>query len=293
MDPGVPMPAPIGTQPEGVRANSLLISVNGMQASLSYALKNAGEKPVQAGLSVYSPLFMWEGTDATYPDKSFPELRVQSGAKQLLIESHVDAYHGGKSVNDKLAQSQLDPLLIVKGADALLSVDRKSARRFRGLVKDGIVSLDDKTLTPNWLLLVSRSWVIDVPAHGSVDMRIDYELKPAFEPISTKDPKLEALLRGNCASVEQVKAAFKMMKLQWPDYGVVQQYRIPVQLGSMAMPPYLTVDFVQEQSWAGLTPRVSVVCQDDGTAAIGTPFLKNIKLRMPGKPLSVLVFLPQ
>lgn len=293
MDSGVPLPAPIGVLPDSVRVNHLLITVRGMKASLRYDVENQGDKPASGWLSVYSPLFMWEGSDTTYPDKSFPELRIQSRAGQIPIETHIDAYHRGQKINDRLTQSQLDPLLIAKGSDAPVRVEQKSSKRFRSLVKDGIVSLDGEMLVPNWLVLVSRSWMIGLPAHGATDLQIDYDLRPAFEPIGTKDPILDTLLRNHCANVDQVAAAFKAMGLSWPEYGVVQQYQIPVRLGSLGAPAWLTVDFAQAQPWAGLTPRVSVVCQENGTAAIGTPFLKALKIRSPSKPLSILVFLPQ
>lgn len=290
--PGLGMPAPVGDVPDALSIDMVTAHVRDLDVAIQYTLKNLDKKPASTALTVYGPLFSWEGIDSSYPDKAFLELQVFVDQKPIKVSQHVAAFYQGEMVNAELARLRIDPLWMARKPDVPLDTASAPHSRLQAAAQIGLVKDLGQGMFPNWYALASHTWHTNVPAQSRRSLTLSYQLRPAYEPYPLNDAKLSSLLHEHCASTEQVQEQIKALGRSSPESVVALKYSIPIGLGNARMPQSVAVEFHQDKTWAGLGPILSFACKAAGETAIGHPGFSDA-LSLGSGSISILVLLPQ
>ena len=290
---GVAVPAPVGHIQDGLAIDNVSIHVRNLDVAIRYTLANNNKKPVSTDLTIYGPLFGWEGVDSRYPDKAFLELQVTVNQEAVKVQRNVIALHHGQLVNDKLTRLHLDPLWMARNPDKPIETSSVPKAKLRAATRDGLIKDFGQGMTPDWYALATHSWHTTVPAQSQRQLTLSYQLRPGFEPFQLNDTKLSKLLNEHCASSEQLKEQIKTLGRTAPEAVVALRYTVPIGLANGRLPQSVSVELTQESAWAGLHPLLSFTCKTNGSAAIGSPAFSQEVSTPIGQPLSILVILPQ
>lgn len=291
----VPIPSPKGVLSDGSRVQGIHVTATDQTANIRYTLLNDQRKQIDGVLTFYSPLFGWSGEDTTYSDRHFPELTVRSGAKSIHPTTRVNAFHDGIDVTRRLSTLKIDPLRVSLRGDALIPMAQLNRKAVDAAIRDRLLTADDGLLTPNWYVQVSHAFHVQFERPDEKYIDIQYKLRPGFEPLPWSDKRLEALASEHCTTIEQLKAATQETGKPLSDFVVAQTYQIPLGLGNAPLPEQVSVDFLQNSLWSGLSPKASFTCHGDDKehSIMGSPSFKATISNLRDRMISILVILPQ
>lgn len=291
--PGVAIPSPAGHVPDVLSIDNVAVYIKDLDVDILYTIKNNDKKVTSTNLTIYGPLFGWEGIDSSYPDKAFLELQVKVDQKPVKTKRNAMALYEGELINAKLAHLHIDPLWAARNPDTPLDAAALPDSKLRSAIQEGLIKDIGQGLVPNWYTLASHSWRTSVPPLSKENLMLSYHLRPAYEPLQLNDSRLSSLLNEHCTGTEQLKEQIKALGRPTPDSVVALRYSIPIGLGNTRIPPLISLQLVQDKSWAGLHPLLSFSCKANGEAAIGHPALSQEISSTTDQSVSILVLLPQ
>jgi hypothetical protein len=285
----VPLPFPVGTIPKNIYSTPVAINIDESTTKLSYVLTNRNQQSQQNTFAIHLPLFAWDGVAAEYADRHFPELRVSTGGKAIAIKSHKIALHNGIDITSELLRAKLDPVRVgALGEESLLDCQQGTKSVYRKLIMKGVLQPAAGCLIPKWYVQVSYSWKQFYKPLSNTEFEIRYMARPGYFPITRNDPMLASYLTAHCGTIETLDKLLPKTTNE-DEYLRLHFYKIPFGLAGLSNDEAI-LNFSPDMKTKPI-PEVSFVCTGSSNArlAIGSPALKNQKVRSGEKVVSILV----
>lgn len=222
----VVFPFPVGSVPNQVALDDVKVTLADGEVNIRYLFSSRSNVAESSLYSVYLPIFSWSGVGAEYSDKHFPELQVFSNGKFNKVSATKVALFNGRVVTRELDKVGLDPVLVGEAGKALLDANLSNKKRYRSLIRKGVLKQTAGLLIPAWSVQVSYWWRHVYQPLTNSEMVIKYSARPGFFQASVSDIKLSSLLMAHCGNVDMfMKLASE--HLSDGDELLIRLYKIP------------------------------------------------------------------
>lgn len=244
------VPGPFRAEPAGGAAlTSAQVVLDGEQVRVALTVTLRGTASIRLDL----PRFAWLGEAETYPDRQFPELKVDVDGRPASPAEQVVATAKGKDITPSLRAAGIDPFAIAETPPFVEAAPGKQAA-LDALVASGAATKAPEGLLANWS--ASRTVRI-VPGAGAHELAFRYTARPAFA-LSTP-AAADVRWPAYCTTLDAAKRVLARHGLRGAI--VTRQYGIPVALDGVR-PRALTLR-VSKQAGAA-----TIVCGAGGKALI-------------------------
>lgn len=222
---GVLLPA-IQTAPiKDFNLNSLNITLKSDNTTnLAYSTRHASEAgPIT--FEINFPAFSWPGGSDDYPDKHFPELRVQQNNAPITATEFVTSKFMESDITNLLKQAQIDPWSIVDTPPIIDNPTDESKHIYQKLISIGAMTFEDDLYTANWSS--SRKLMWKSPSSQDFALNISYKERPGFELLRSNSKQMNSLLTSFCGSKAGIGTLGKS------EYLLVETFKIHTPLGAV------------------------------------------------------------
>lgn len=222
---GVRLP-PIQTAPiKGFNLNSLNISLRSDNTTdLTYSTRDASSVGSIA-FEINFPAFSWPGGSDSYPDKQFPELRVQQNTAAITATEFVTSKFKESDITNLIKQAKIDPWAIVDTPPIIDNPTDQSKHIYQKLISMGAMTFEDDLYTANWSSSRKLTW--QSPSSQDFSLNISYIERPSFELLRSNSKQMNSLLTSFCGSKTGIGALGKS------EYLLVETFKIHTPLGAV------------------------------------------------------------
>ena len=217
---GVPLPGLRSDPPSSVAASAAALEMRGGVVSLTL---HVAVRPSQgAAILLQMPSFGWLGESETYPDRQFPELRIEVDGSPATLSDTFTARAGTANVTAALRKAGVDPYLIIDTPPFVkLKPDDPNALDLQRL---GAIESSEGQWLAKWTVQRTVRTALKAGAHT---VKLVYKARPAI-----------ALMRGSQLTTPAFASAYctSGMEIAKGRSFVVRTFAIPVSIDSKPLP---------------------------------------------------------
>jgi hypothetical protein len=144
--------------------------------------------------SVTMPKFSWRGAADPYPDRQYPELKIDVDGKPAVLDDGFEAFVGSLDVSKQVRDAKLDPFAITD-SPPIVEPARDKGPEFKALEDIGAITQNDDLHLAHWS--ARRIVQLQLP-NGSSRVTLRYNSRPAYHLTSLSELGARDTLSSYC-----------------------------------------------------------------------------------------------
>jgi len=202
---GVPFPGLESDPPQSVTPRSAAVVLSGDQVTLDLAVSATDNA---AALLLNGPRFGWLGAAERYPDRQFPELKIQLNGAAIAPQDRFEATAGGNNITGLLRAADMDPWAITRDPPIATAHAHNpqvlTLLRNAGAIAKAGGAADDGTLyTAKWV--ARRLIAIPVTPAAGATLQLQYDARPGIRGPGGDDRMTNSFARLYCLSGKDLR----------------------------------------------------------------------------------------